>query len=287
MPHILIIGASGQLGGAVSDASRERGWRISAPPRKECDITNVSSIEETIASLAPDIVVNCAWLPVAECEKNPTLANLVNATGAREVARVADVHDAICVYMSTDYVFDGEKGNYSEADVPRPINVYGRSKALGEELVRAETKRHYIIRTSALFGIHAKPLGNFVLKMKDRAERGLRTEVVDDQFTKPTSAEDLAVRLIEIFSKEIPFGTYHITNSGECSWYDFAREVFVASGKSDFVLPTRTQTQPGDVPRPMRSTLSTLKMESLGFPPLPDWRNSLERYLERLSNHGK
>jgi dTDP-4-dehydrorhamnose reductase len=284
MSHILIIGASGQLGGALSDASRERGWKVSSPSREECDIENLESIKKTITSVTPDIVVNCAWFPVVLCESNEERANSINARGAGEIARVAELVGAITVQISTDYVFDGKKGNYSEADTPHPINAYGRSKTRGEELVRAATKRHYIIRTSALFGIHAKPLGNFVLKMKDRADRGLRTEVVNDQYTRPTYAEDIAGRIIDFIDREAPFGTFHVTNSGaEASWYDLAREVFLASGKPDLVFPSATQLHPGDILRPMRSILSTKKMEALGFPPLPDWHDAFSRYWEHIT----
>lgn len=285
MSHILIIGASGQLGGALMDVSRERGWKISAPSREECDIMNASSVEKAIISANPDVVVNCAWLPVTECEKDEERANLVNAKGAGDVARAAGSVGAISVQISTDYVFDGERGNYVETDEPHPINAYGRSKLHGEELVRSAAKRHYIIRTSALFGIHAKPLGNFVLKMKDRAEKGLRTEVVNDQYTRPTSADELAERIIDLVSNGAPFGTFHIANEGVASWYDIAKEVFFLSGKAELVVPSTTIFHEGDVIRPMRSTLSTKKMEALGYPPLSHWKNAVERYWDSIVLH--
>lgn len=279
--RVLIIGGAGQLGAALANVFRTQGDEVVTPTRDEVPVEEVQSIEKIIA-LKPDLVINAAWFPVAECEKDPTRAYHVNTLGAYHVARGAQRAGAIVIYMSTDYVFDGSKEEgFTEDDCPHPLNVYGASKHAGEELVAIATPRHYIIRTSALFGRHAKPLGNFVLKMQSRAEAGEATKVVSDQSTCPTFAEDLAPFIQKIPECKADFGVYHITNSGVATWYDLAKVIFEQTGKSILLEPSLTTPDPLGMLRPKWSVLRSEKLSGLGLHPLPDWKDALLRYIKK------
>ncbi len=278
--RVLIIGGSGQLGGALTEVFRAQGDEVFVPARAELDIEHTDVVQKIVA-YKPDVVINTAWFLVADCEKNPARAYQLNALGAYNVARGAREAGAIALYISTDYVFDGsKKEGFTEEDCPHPLNVYGASKHAGEELVAIANARHYIIRTSALFGRHAKPLGNFVLKMKARAEAGEPTTVANDQTTCPTFAEDLAPVIQKILEREAAFGVYHVTNSGVATWYDLAKEIFAQAGKSDLIEPSLTMPDGGGMVRPKWSVLQSKKLAVLGFAPLPSWKDALGRYLK-------
>ena len=278
--RVLIIGSDGQLGGALADVFRVGGDEVILPPRTELDIENADTIEKIVVQ-RPDVVINTAWFPVVDCEKDPTRAYHVNALGAYHVAKGAMKVGAVVVYISTDYVFDGSKEEgFVEDDHPHPLNVYGASKHAGEELTAVANPRCYIVRTSSLFGFHAKPLGNFVLKMKARAEREERTKVVNDQITCPTFAEDLAPVIREIIERGIPFGVYHVTNSGSATWHELTKEIFEKAGKPSLLEASMTVSEPEEIVRPKWSILQNRKLTTLGFPPLPHWKDALRRYLK-------
>ncbi len=280
MKRVCVIGGGGQLGSDLVRAFAAAGFPVTVPSRNECDVTDEASLARTFERERPDLVINTAWLPVAHSERDPREAERVNAEGAGMVSDLTQKHGAIVIYISTDYVFDGERGEYAEDDAPHPINTYGETKLRGEELTRAGGERHLIIRTSAIFGAFAAPLGNFVEKMRARAQAGEQTHVVNDQFTKPTYARDLADRVVEMVVRGVPFGVYHVTGDGASSWYEFARAIFAAEGRTDLVFPSATEEKEGEMRRPRKSTLKNAKLKSLGFAPLPPWQDALTRYLK-------
>ncbi len=280
----VIIGGGGQLGGAASIDFHAAGWEVIVPSRDEVDVEDAKKTAESITALNPDVVLNCAWLPVLDCEKDVARAYRINALGAHSVARGAAQAGALVIHISTDYVFDGSiPEGVNEKICPRPLNIYGASKLAGEHLVAIANPRHYIVRTSALFGLHAKPLGNFLLKMKARADAGEKTQVVNDQITKPTFAEDLAPLLRDMIERETPSGLYHATNEGTATWYDLAREVFAHEGKSELITPVATVPDPSGIIRPQYSILKSDTLATLGFKKLPSWKDAVARYLEQLS----
>jgi len=283
--QLLIIGGTGQLGNAVHHEFRSSDWEVSVPLRSEFDVEEEEvDIARKIHELRPDVVVNCAWLPVIDCDNDPERAYRVNALGAYAVAKGSRLIGATTVYISTDFVFDGaNQEGFAESDCPSPLNVYGASKLSGEQLTAIGNPRYFVVRTSALFGVTDKPFGNFVLKMKARAEAGQMTTVVNDQSTRPTFAEDIAPIIRRMIERPIPFGVYHMTNSGVATWYDFAKRVFDKSGRSHLVLPIQTATEASAIIRPRYSVLRADRLRTLGFPDAPTWEDALARYLRLVS----
>jgi dTDP-4-dehydrorhamnose reductase len=257
--------------------------------RNDADVTDARRIAAAIERARPRVVVHCAaFTAVDDCESQAGLAFQVNGEGTHNVARACRQSGAGIVYLSTDYVFDGEKPSpYVETDEPNPINVYGKSKLEGERQVRevmGETERAWIVRVSWLFG----PLGkNFVRAILERARRGESLRVVDDQVGAPTYTVDAAAKIEQIVEKGAP-GTYHVTNQGYCSWFDFAQEMLrqvAGLMKADFVPLTRISSAELQRParRPRNSRLANTRLEAEGLGLLPPWEDALRRYLERKS----
>ena len=246
----------------------------------EVDITDQTSIENVIETQRPDVVIHAAaCTAVDECEQQPAVAFRVNAEGTRNVASVCRQARIPLLYVSTDYVFDGEKTDaYVESDSPNPINIYGRSKLEGERYVSDLIDRSWIVRTSWLFG----PLGkNFVKTILDMARRGQSLRVVNDQAGSPTYTVDLATALEQIFEKGGP-GIYHVTNQGHCSWYEFAEEILRQAGLEGISLtPIPTSASGRPAPRPRNSCLANTRLQQEGLNLLPPWQDALRRYLLR------
>jgi len=257
--------------------------------RGDADITDAPRITGAIERSRPDVVVHCAaFTAVDDCESQASLAFQVNGEGTRNVAAACRNAGAGMVYLSTDYVFDGEKPSpYIETDEPNPINVYGRSKLEGERRVNdvmGNTQRAWIVRVSWLFG----PLGkNFVRTILERARRGEPLRVVDDQVGAPTYTADAAAKIRQIVEKGAP-GTYHVTNQGYCSWFGFAREILRQATELVRVEPvpltpmtSEQLCRPARRPRNSRLENARLRSEELGF--LPSWEDAVSRYLRRAS----
>jgi dTDP-4-dehydrorhamnose reductase len=278
--RLLIIGGSGQLGGAFADEFRAHNWEVLVPSRTELDIERAGDkIREVVQQINPSVIVNTAWLPFVDCEKDTPRAFAINATGAYALAKAAKSVGAIMVHISTDYVFDGSRAEgFAESDLPKPLSAHGASKLAGEGLVAIGNPQHYILRTSALFGNHAKPLGNFILKMKARADANEITTVVSDQTTVPTYAEDLAPIARKIIEQKIPFGVYHVTNSGSTSWYDYAKRIFKKLGKEELLVSTENTPDPTGLFRPQHGILRGEKLLKNNFPKTPTWEDAFERY---------
>ncbi len=264
MKKILIIGSSGQLG---SDLSKEfedsSGIEVITLDHSQIELTNKNSVLQSITTLKPDIVINCgAYVRVDECEDNAEHAIEVNAVGAGYVAQAAETVGAVCVYISTDYVFDGSKQTpYSENDAAYPINIYGVSKLSGEHMVRSCSPKHYIIRSSGLYGLaqlESGKGGNFVETIIALANQGKPLKVVNDQILTPTFTKDLSTAIAELIDIG-DLGTYHITNSGQCSWFLFAKAILNITGLKTELIPTTTLEYGAKAKRPAYSVLSTKK----------------------------
>jgi dTDP-4-dehydrorhamnose reductase len=247
----------------------------------ELDITRPGALAPTLASTRPDVVIHAAaFTAVDECERQPEVAFRVNGEGTRYVAQACREAGLPMLYVSTDYVFDGEKpAPYVESDAPNPLGIYGRSKLEGERLVRELLERYWIVRTSWLFGPHGR---NFVLTILERARAGTPLPVVNDQIGAPTYTVHLAAVLEAIITRG-EYGIYHATSQGSCSWYEFARTIVHEAGMDEsLVTPIPTSASDRLAPRPRNSRLAATHLQQQGLPLLPAWQEGLRGYLLRV-----
>lgn len=268
---IIITGAAGMLALDVADALR--GHEVRGFERRELDITDEDACREAIAS--SDVVINCAaYTAVDDAESHEDDAMRVNADGARALARACRAAGARLVHISTDYVFRGDATTPYAEDAPLdPVSAYGRSKAAGEEAIRAELPEHYIVRTAWLYGAGG---GNFVKTMARLARTKPEVSVVDDQRGQPTYSVDLARQIVALIESDAPFGTYHGTNSGETTWFGFARAIFEGLGvDASRVKPTDSAAFTRPAPRPSYSVLGHDAWQRAGLAPMRDWREAL------------
>jgi dTDP-4-dehydrorhamnose reductase len=276
--RVLITGAGGQLGHDLLAAFADHD--VVGLPRAELDVTDEAAVVAAVRDHAPDLVVHAAaFTKVDACESDPDTAWRVNAVGSWWVARACALAGAAMVYVSSDYVFDGTAGRpYTEFDRVNPLSVYGRTKEAGEQLVRATLARHYVVRTSWVLGLHG---GNFVKTMLRLGRERGAVSVVDDQTGSPTFAFDLApaIRRLAVSGRH---GTYHLTNSGSCTWFELARAAFEEAGLSVDLTPTDTASFGAPAPRPASSVLDNRLARLTGLEPLPHWRDSLKRLIAEL-----
>ncbi|MBN1504641.1 MAG: dTDP-4-dehydrorhamnose reductase [Candidatus Eisenbacteria bacterium] len=283
--RVLVTGARGMLGRDLCDIL-SGGHEVTGVDIEQGDITDAEVARRLMADARPQTVVHCAaYTDVDRSESEPDDAFRVNADGAGNVA--AACRDAGCaiVYISTDYVFDGRAERpYKENDAPAPLGVYGASKLAGERLVREATPRHFVVRTSWLFGAGGR---NFVDTIIGLAQDRETLEVVNDQVGSPTFTRHLSRGLARVIESD-KFGTYHASNAGSCSWFDFAREILRAWGDSRTrVVPVDSARLGRPAKRPALSVLdTTLFRSTFGFP-MPHWKDALAEYLElkRRSAH--
>src|SRR6266852_4315298 len=227
---VIVIGGNGQLGSDVVRAFADDGDDVRALCHEDVEVSNLDSVAACVRALRPDCIVNTAAMHHVEtCEREAQKSFDVNALGARNLALVARDVQATLVHVSTDYVFDGSKhAPYVENDTPLPLNVYGCSKLAGEHFVRTVAPKHFVLRTSAIYGkqpCRAKGGLNFIeLMLKLARERG-EVRVVDSEFVTPTSTAELARQMVAL-SRSNFYGLYHATAEGSCSWYEFAKEIF-------------------------------------------------------------
>ena len=262
------------LGRDVALAATNAGHQVSAQARTDLDVTDPAAVAERIERDRPDAVINCAaWTDVDGAEEHEADAMAVNGTGAGNVAAGAAAAGAKVVYVSSDYVFDGEKDSpYFEVDEPGPLSAYGRTKLAGEEATGAANKRHFVVRSSWLFGIGG---GNFVETMLQLAADHGEVLVVRDQVGSPTYTWHLASGLVRLIEGSA-FGIHHMAAAGACSWYDFAREVFDQAKIECKVMSATTDMLARPAPRPRYSALGTQREHPIL---LPSWRDGLAGYL--------
>jgi dTDP-4-dehydrorhamnose reductase len=280
--RILLFGGWGQLGSDLALAADGR-HDLVRPTHEEVDVTDPEAVGAATAFARPDAVVNAAAFHKVElCEQDPLPAFAVNAVGAWNVGRAAAGVGARHVFISTDYVFEGDAEiGYGEDDLPAPVNLYGLSKAAGERAVRLACADTLVVRGAGLFG-HAGSSGkggNFVETMLAKADVGEAISVVDDQVVSPTATHDLAERILLLLEHGALPGLYHAVNAGSCSWFGFAAAIFRLAGVSPALEP-RTTTE-ADVPRPRRSVLLDTKTGALGLPPMRPWEDALGWYLDQ------
>lgn len=273
---VLVTGAGGMLGRDVVLAAGNAGHDVIGFGRTELDVTDAGTLEAKFELERPDVVINCAaWTDVDGAEESEEAALAVNGTAAGHVAGAAATVGASVVYVSSDYVFDGSKGApYVETDQTAPLSAYGRTKLAGEEATAAANKRHFVVRSSWLFGIGGS---NFVETMLRLASTQNEVLVVRDQVGSPTYTWHLAygiVRLIE----GVEFGIHHMAAGGACSWYDFAREIFDQAKVECLVLSATTDMLGRPAPRPAYSALESQREHAIELPP---WRDGLAAYLSQ------
>ena len=274
--RILIAGAAGQLGQALLKAAATQGWEVVATDVAQMDITDPQAIASHLARHRPEVVVNAAAATrVDDLEHDVDLAFKVNRLGPRNLAVACRRRGAKLIHISSDYVFDGTKdGPYLEWDAPRPVSVYGRSKLLGEELVRQQCADHFIVRTAWLYGL---PGPNFVTAILGKGRTGGGLKVVNDQRGTPTSALALASQLLELARTE-SFGTYHATCQGETTWYDFARLILETAGLKTPIEPCSTAEFPRPAPRPANSVLANRLLQLHGLDCMPPWEAAYREF---------
>ncbi len=270
----LVTGAAGMLGADTVAALEARGHIVFGLTRAELDITDTESVEHAIAALRPHAVVNCAaWTDVDGAEADERGAMRVNDAAAAVVAGTAAAHGASVLQVSSDYVFDGEKGTpYIESDLPAALSAYGRSKQAGETSVAIANERHFIVRSAWLFGAGGQ---NFVETMLRLGTEQPEVIVVSDQVGSPTYTPHLAQGLALLAESE-DYGIHHVAAAGECSWFDFAQEIFDQQGMETRVMSGTTEMLGRPAPRPPYSVLGSERPDPIE---LPHWRHGLAEYL--------
>jgi len=276
----LLIGANGQLGSELKQAFGDDS--LVPLGHADLEVAEAAQVREAFARYRPDLVLNtAAYHRVDECEDEPERAFAVNAIAVRNLVQAAGEIGATLVHFSTDYVFDGRQGRpYQEVDPPAPLNVYATSKLAGEYFVRATLERHFVIRTCGLYGLVGSrgKGGNFVETMLRLAREGREIRGVGDQVLTPTSAKDLAKKVRQL-AETGQYGLYHITNSGECSWYQFAAAIFELAGMRPHLVETTSAAFGARAIRPASSVLDNANLRSLGLDDLRHWRDALADYL--------
>jgi dTDP-4-dehydrorhamnose reductase len=276
----VILGAGGQL---ATDLERViSDWEVVPLRHAELDVCDHEAVWERLSEISPEVVINtAAFHRVDECENQVEKAFRVNTYAVRNLAQVCAELDCTLMHISTDYVFGGEKHTpYTEEDLPNPLNVYGASKLAGEYFVRNICPRYYVVRTSGLYGLAGSSCKgeNFVETMLRLAREGQPIRVVDDQVLAPTLTSDLAAAIRHLLGSQ-GYGLYHVTNAGECSWYEFAAEVFRQMSLQPDFGSISSGAFGAKACRPPYSVLIRGKHRSAAVPSLRPWRKALGAYL--------
>ncbi|PWW31928.1 dTDP-4-dehydrorhamnose reductase [Cytobacillus oceanisediminis] len=277
--EILITGAHGQLGTALERRLCQTHSIVSLS-KNDLDITNKEKAEKIILHFKPEIIIHAAaFTEVDQCEINIHKAFDVNGLGALNIAQAANKVKARMFYISSDYVFDGSKHSpYNEEDTPNPQSIYGMSKWVGEKLV-LKNNNGTVIRTSWLYGLDGK---NFVKTILNMAKKNTEIKVVNDQIGSPTYVKDLAETIIHLFDKKN--GIYHVSNTGSCSWYEFAKTIFELAGfNPNLVLPTTTEHYEALAPRPRYSVLGHKALLREDIKALRPWKEALNEFIQEVT----
>jgi dTDP-4-dehydrorhamnose reductase len=283
---VLVTGSAGQLGQDVILLLNQQGYEVMGCDRTEMDISDLDRCLEVIGAFNPDVVIHCAaHTAVDVAETDVDAAYLINGVGTRNVAVAAEKVGAKLVYISTDYVFDGNSEQpYHEYDNTNPQSIYGKSKRAGEVLVQSLSSRYFIVRTSWVYGKYGH---NFVKTMLKLGQEKPQLQVVHDQKGSPTYTVDLAKFLLELIQTE-KYGVYHASNSGSCTWYEFADAVFAEAHEilnltfPVELLPCSTEQFPRPAPRPRNSVMEHLAIRTNGFKEIQHWREGLRDFLVEM-----
>lgn len=287
---VLVTGVKGQLGYDVVHELTKRGHTAIGVDIEEMDITDAASVQHVLHDCNPDAVIHCAaWTAVDAAEDEQDKVRLVNATGTKNIAEVCKELDCKMMYISTDYVFNGEGTNFWEPDDlnREPLNVYGQTKYEGELAIEETLEKYFIVRIAWVFGINGK---NFIKTMLNLGKNHDKLTVVNDQVGSPTYTYDLARLLVDMIETD-KYGRYHATNEGICSWYEFACEIFKQAalmGHSEYdsehlcVEPVSADHYPAKAKRPSNSRMSKEKLTENGFDRLPTWQDAVKRYLQEI-----
>lgn len=285
---VLVTGVKGQLGYDVMNELAKRGYEGVGVDVAEMDITDSAAVEKVISEVHPDKVVHCAaWTAVDAAEDNQEVCHKVNVDGTANIAKMCGKLDIPMIYISTDYVFDGQGETPWEPDCKAyaPLNVYGQTKLGGELAVAQTLGKYFIVRIAWVFGLNGK---NFIKTMLKVAKNHPQVRVVNDQIGTPTYTYDLARLLVDMMETE-KYGYYHVTNEGGyISWYDFTKEIYRQAGLTTEVQPVTTAEYGlSKAARPFNSRLEKKKLKENGFTPLPTWQDALGRYLQELKRQGE
>lgn len=282
---VLVTGVKGQLGYDVVNELKKRGHEPIGVDIAEMDITDKNSVDAVISRVQPQAVIHCAaWTAVdaAEDEENIPKVRAVNATGTQYIADACKKIDAKMMYISTDYVFDGQGTSPWQPDCKdyKPLNIYGQTKLEGELAVANTLDKYFIVRIAWVFGINGK---NFIKTMLNVGKTHDTVRVVNDQIGTPTYTYDLARLLVDMIETD-KYGYYHATNEGGyISWYDFTKEIYRQAGYTTKIIPVTTAEYGlSKAARPFNSRLDKSKLVANGFKPLPTWQDALARYLKEI-----
>lgn len=277
---VLVTGARGQLGNDVMGELEKRGHQALGFDVAEMDVTDEERVDQIIREAAPEAVIHCAaYTAVDGAEDNEELCRRVNALGTENIAKICGKLGIKLMYISTDYVFDGQgKRPWEPDDERKPLNVYGLTKYEGELAVERYSANYFIVRIAWVYGVNGS---NFVKTMLKLGKSHDTITVVDDQIGSPTYTFHLARLLVDMVETK-QYGRYHATNEGLCSWADFAREIFKLADMKVKVVPVPSSAYPSKAKRPMNSRMSKDKLEENGFNRLPEWRAALKEYLGEI-----
>lgn len=277
---VFVTGVKGQLGFDVVNELKKRDIEVIGVDIDEMDITNAVQVKRMITEIKPDAVIHCAaYTAVDAAEDNVEVCRKVNAEGTQNIAKVCEKLDIKMMYISTDYVFNGQGTRSWEPDDERePLNVYGQTKYEGELAVEQHVKKFFTVRIAWVFGVNGK---NFIKTMLNLGKTHDKLTVVNDQTGSPTYTYDLARLLVDMIQTE-KYGRYHATNEGLCTWYEFACEIFQQAGMKVEVTPVTSDEYPSKAKRPGNSRMSKEKLKENGFEPLPAWQDALSRYLKEI-----
>ena len=285
MLKIALIGVNGQLGTDINSHFEGKGIKIEGlAGLTDINVSDYKTSESIIGSIDPDLVINtAAFHDVDLCEDEARSAFEVNVMGVRNLAIICKKMNIPLMHFSTDYIFDGKKKEpYTEDDCASPLSLYGISKLAGEQIMRYMLDKYYIIRLSGLYG-HAGSVGkgntNFVEQMIKMSEKEREIKVVNDQVLTPTSTIDVAEKLFELIQTG-KYGVYHMTNTGSCSWYEFAHEIFRLMKLPAKISPTTTEEFGAKARRPKYSVLDNLNLRKIGLTDLRDWKEALKDYIK-------
>lgn len=282
---VIVIGSTGQLGTDLIKVFSFHPSKFEIYPltHNKVEICNYNNTREIVEKLNPEVVINtAAYHRTDECEDNPEKAFRVNAIAVRNLAQICEDLNCTLCHMSTDYVFGGaRKEPYVEDDPPNPLNVYAICKLAGEYFVRNKCSRHYVIRTASLFGVAGASGkgGNFIETMIRLARGRKPIKVVNDVVMSPTYTKDLAQMIKNVIEGNIPFGVYHITNKGECSWFAFAKAIFELLGLKPEIIPVSIKDMGHKAKRPQYSALENRNLRKAGIEDMRHWKEALKAYL--------